>query len=68
MYAMVLDKINSVVDIVNSNVPPEYPPLQDGTKIRAVECDENVKVNMIYSPETNSFIEQNFDPIQEEKA
>lgn len=58
-YAMILD--NVVIDVLhNIAYEPQYPPTQTGLTITAVECEETVRVNMLYV--NGVFI----DPVQPE--
>lgn len=54
-YAMVLK--NRVIDIIESNIIPYYPPDAQGNPVIAFECDETVEVGMIYNEETGEFTE-----------
>lgn len=53
-YAMVNKK--NVIDVINSDYVPKYPPTQDGTEVIAIECDESVEIGMIYNSETGEFL------------
>lgn len=55
IFAMVLK--NKVINIVNSDTIPNYPPDQHGNTVTAVQCDESVTVGMIYNAETGEFTE-----------
>ena len=39
---------NIVIDIKLDNKPPIYPPDPDGNEVIAVECDDSVKLGMLY--------------------
>lgn len=52
-YAMVNKK--NVIDVINSDYVPKYPPTSDGTEVTAVECDETVEIGMIYDSDTGEF-------------
>lgn len=54
-YAMILKK--RVIDIVEQDTVPSWPPDNKGNKVTAVECDETVKIGMIYDEETGVFDE-----------
>lgn len=60
IYAMVETKTNRVIEIVKSDNVPHFPPLPDGTEIKAVECDETVQRGMYY--ENGEFIEKDPEP------
>lgn len=52
-YAMINKK--KVIDVINYNSIPKYPPTSDGTEVTAVECDETVEIGMIYDSKTGTF-------------
>ena len=52
-YAMVLK--NRVIDVVEQDEAPSWPPDNKGNRVTALKCDENVKAGMIYNAETNAF-------------
>ena len=52
-YAMINKK--KVIDVINYNSIPKYPPTSDGTEVTAVECDETVEIGMIYDSDTGEF-------------
>ena len=52
-YAMINKK--KVIDVINSDYVPKYPPTSDGTEVTAVECDETVEIGMIYDSDTGEF-------------
>ena len=54
-YAMVL--LNRVIDIVESDLIPEYPPDEHGNPVFTIKCDDSVKVGMIYNDITKEFEE-----------
>lgn len=54
-YAMVLNK--RVIDLVESESKPEYPPDIEGNPVFAIQCGEEIKVGMIYNESTESFEE-----------
>lgn len=41
-YAMIIK--STVIDIVEKDYPPVYPPDPDGNQVLAMECEENVQV------------------------
>lgn len=45
-YAMILN--NLVIDIVENDTPPVYPPDPEGNAVTAVECDDSVKLGAGY--------------------
>ncbi|AMJ41000.1 hypothetical protein [Anaerotignum propionicum] len=55
LYAMVLK--NRVIDIVGSNVIPEYPPDANNNAVFAVNCDEDVAIGMHYDKQNKKFYE-----------
>lgn len=55
VYAMVL--LNRVIDIVESEEKPQYPPDIYGNPIIAIETTEETKIGMIYNEETGIFSE-----------
>lgn len=65
LYAMVETKNHIVIEIVESDVAPTFPPLPDGTLIGAVECDETVARGWRYDEETQSFTSENPFAIRE---
>lgn len=54
-YAMILNK--RVIDLVESESKPEYPPDIEGNPVFAIQCGEEVKVGMIYNESTEKFEE-----------
>ncbi len=56
-YAMTLN--NRVIDIVNSDITPDYPPSNDGEPIVPIEISEDldIKLGMYYDNETHTFAE-----------
>ncbi|WP_352400155.1 hypothetical protein [Anaerotignum sp.] len=53
-FAMVIE--NNVIDVVkNVDKAPDYPPDMIGRPVIALECDETVKIGMIYN--NGEFIE-----------
>lgn len=55
LYAMINEY--RVIDIVNAETAPSWPPNQIGNPVIAVECNESVEVGMIYNPTTKEFSE-----------
>lgn len=53
LYAMVNEY--RVIDIVNSESPPSWPPNQIGNPVLAVECDDTTEIGMFYDSETGKF-------------
>lgn len=49
-YAMILN--NLVIDIVENDTPPVYPPDPEGNAVTAVECDDSIKLGMGYYIDT----------------
>nr|DAV38775.1 MAG TPA: putative S-adenosylmethionine:2-demethylmenaquinone methyltransferase [Caudoviricetes sp.] len=49
-YAMILN--NLVIDIIESDIPPAYPPDPKGNIVIAVECDDSIKLGMGYYADT----------------
>lgn len=47
-YAMIETNDCKVIEIVDSEETPYFPPLPDGTEIQAVECDEMVYRGLYY--------------------
>ena len=47
LYAIIINKLNIVADIVETKTEPFYPPTSSGLTFCAVPCDENVKINII---------------------
>ena len=45
-YAMIL--LNEIVDVVDSEAVPIYPPDPQGNPVIAVECDSEITINDIY--------------------
>lgn len=43
---------NLVIDIVENDTPPVYPPDPEGNIITAVECDDSIKLGMGYYIDT----------------
>lgn len=61
-YAMVNN--NNVIEVLNSQIiKPKWPCCPDGSQVIAIECDETVKIGMVYNPEIDKFIE-NIHPIE----
>lgn len=60
MWAMILN--NYVIDLVNSDTMPNYPPDPDGNIVSAVNCDENVYIGMYYDGNTFFWKEQEIEP------
>ena len=54
-YAMILK--NRVIDIVESEIIPHYPPDTRGNPVIAIECEDTVILGMIYNEETGEFTE-----------
>ena len=57
LYAIITNGSNAVVDVINADNPPQYPPTISGLTFYAVECSDNVHVNMVYNPDTGEFTE-----------
>lgn len=57
LYAIIINKLNIVADIVETKTEPFYPPTSSGLTFCAVPCDENVKINMLYDKNTGEFSE-----------
>ena len=55
IYAMVLK--TRVIDLITADTAPVYPPDQHGNLVTAVQCDDSVRVGMIYNAETGEFTE-----------
>lgn len=49
-YAMILN--NLVIDIVENDTPPIYPPDPEGNTVTAVECDDSIKLGTGYYADT----------------
>lgn len=47
-YAMIELNDNRVIEIVESESAPYFPPLPDGTEIEPIECDESVERGLYY--------------------
>lgn len=45
-YAMILN--NLVIDIVENDIPPVYPPDPKGNIVTAIECDDTIELGMGY--------------------
>lgn len=55
-YAMILQ--NKVIGIVpEQDTEPHWPHSPSGKEIKAVECDDSVRIGMVYCPETGTFSE-----------
>lgn len=55
-YAMLVD--NRVIDIlINLDTAPKWPPTPEGIPVVSIECNETVKIGMVYDFETNTFSE-----------
>lgn len=54
-YAMVL--LNRVIDIVESEEKPQYPPDIYGNPVIAIETTEETELGMVYNEETGIFSE-----------
>lgn len=52
-YAMIL--LNKVINIIESETIPSYPPDHYGNLVDAVECDDTVTLGMIYNNDTDTF-------------
>lgn len=65
-YAMVL--LERVIDIVEAETPPYYPPDPQGNPVTAVVCDETVRLGMTYDIETGTFSEPAYEPTNEPPA
>lgn len=52
-YAMIL--LNKIIDVVDSDNEPVYPPDPWGNPVVAVECDPSITINDIFYPETGTF-------------
>ena len=46
-WAMVLN--NYVIDIVENDTTPKYPPDKNGNPVKSIECDERVEIGMFYN-------------------
>lgn len=57
LYAIITNGSNAVVDVINADNPPQYPPTISGLTFYAVECSDNVHVNMVYNTDTGEFAE-----------
>lgn len=57
LYAIIINKLNIVADIVETKTEPFYPPTSSGLTFCAVPCNENVKINMLYNKNTGEFSE-----------
>ena len=57
LYAIIINKLNIVADIVETKTEPFYPPTSSGLTFCAVPCDENVKINMLYNKNIGEFTE-----------
>lgn len=57
LYAIIISELNTVVDVMESETEPVYPPTSSGLTFCAVPCNENVKINMLYDKNTGEFIE-----------
>ncbi|MBU5464980.1 hypothetical protein [Anaerotignum sp. MSJ-24] len=55
LYAMINEY--RVIDIVNAETAPSWPPNQIGNPVTAIECSEEVKIGMSYNEETGEFSE-----------
>lgn len=49
-YAMILN--NLVINIVENDVPPIYPPDSKGNIVIAIECDDTIELGMGYYADT----------------
>lgn len=55
-YAMILQ--NRVIGVLTEqDAKPCWPPSPSGKEIKVVECDDSVRIGMIYDPETGTFSE-----------
>lgn len=52
-FAMIMK--GRVIDIVEQDVAPVWPPDDKGNEVKAVICDETVKVGMHYDEQTGGF-------------
>ena len=57
MQYAIINNLNFVCDVLDSETEPLYPPTESGINFKAVECNDTVKINMIYNPETGEFSE-----------
>lgn len=70
-YAMTLQ--NKVIGIVpEQDTEPHWPPSPSKKTIKAVACDDSVRIGMVYCPETGTFTvpvivkpEEEVDPVME---
>ena len=62
LYAIITNGSNAVVDVINADNPPQYPPTIPGLTFYAIECNDSVHVNMIYNSDTGEFAEPAPEP------
>lgn len=53
-YAMIL--LNRCIDLIESETIPEYPPDEDGNIVKAIECDDGVKIGMSYDEKRGFYL------------
>lgn len=66
-YAMVNN--NTIIDLLrNQSEVPQWPPALDGSLVYAVEVDnvEELRIGMLYNPDTNKFEDEVKDPHETE--
>lgn len=59
-FAMVLN--GRVIEVIEAEIAPAWPPDQEKNRVIAVECDETVNKGMIYSEENGEFEEYVYPP------
>ena len=60
-YAMIL--LNKVIDVVDADKQPLYPPDVYGNPVTAVKCDESIHSGMTYNSDTGMF-EEPYTPVR----
>ena len=58
-YAMISEGL--VIDIVQADNPPVWPPTPDGAPVTAVVYEGDVEIGMTYDVESNTFYDSNLD-------
>lgn len=60
MKYAIINILNYVCDIVESETEPYYPPTESGITFRTIQCNDSidVRVNMKYDPDTKTFSEE----------
>lgn len=70
MKYAIINNLNYVCDIVESETEPYYPPTESGITFRAIQCNDSidVRVSMKYDPDVGTFSEkEEEEDVQEAK-